>query len=165
MATNLETKTSQDEDQVSSLKLWLKLSACTSMIENELRGRLRVTYNTTLPRFDLLAQLNGSENGLRMGELSARLMVSNGNITAISNQLQKEGLIYKHTDDNDRRSTYLSLTEEGAELFSKMNESYIEWIDQLFDKLKEPKSKRSYKALSEVKLALKSAVNAPSAKL
>ena len=40
------------EDDHHSIKLWLRLLTCTSLIEGDLRTSLREEFNTTLPRFD-----------------------------------------------------------------------------------------------------------------
>jgi len=55
--------------------------------------RLRREFNTTLPRFDLMAQLERNPDGLKMGELSQRLMVTGGNITGVTDQLVRERLV------------------------------------------------------------------------
>lgn len=161
MASDLETRAGDDGDLISPLNLWLRLSVCTNLVQNELRSRLRAAYDTTLPRFDLLTQLYSSPKGLKMGELSRRLMVSNGNITAIANQLHKEGLIEKIIDESDRRSTFLKLTPKGLELFSKMNQSYEAWIHELFGKLKPRGRYRSFHSLEEVESALSHSINLP----
>src|ERR1051325_3801102 len=77
------------DDRVE-LKVWLRLLTCANLIENRVRGRLRETFATTLPRFDLLAQLDRAPTGLTMGELSSRLMVTNGNVTALADTLVGE---------------------------------------------------------------------------
>ena len=80
------------EQDHTSLRLWLRLLTCTTLIENCVRKRLRTDFETTLPRFDLMAQLARSDDGLKMGELSQRMMVSGGNVTGITDQLEKIGL-------------------------------------------------------------------------
>src|SRR5512135_2946428 len=75
------------DDHHESLRLWLRLLTCTLLIERRIRARLREDFGTTLPRFDLMAQLERNPAGLRMGELSQRLMVTGGNVTGITDQL------------------------------------------------------------------------------
>src|SRR5574343_162369 len=64
---DLASRLTQDHHQ--SLKLWLRMLSCTTKIENEIRSRLRATFGITLPRFDLMAQLERYPQGLRMGEI------------------------------------------------------------------------------------------------
>src|SRR5918911_4500173 len=80
-------------DDHRALRIWLRLLTCTQMIERVVRSRLRERFGTTLPRFDLMAQLARHPEGLKMNELSRRLMVTGGNVTAIVDQLEKEGLV------------------------------------------------------------------------
>src|SRR5213595_3207151 len=97
---DLASRLTQDHHQ--SLKLWLRMLACTVRIENEIRSRLRTTFGITLPRFDLMAQLERHPQGLRMGELSKRMMVTGGNVTGITDQLEREKLVLRVTDPADR---------------------------------------------------------------
>src|SRR4029077_870375 len=89
-----------------ALKLWLRVLACTNKIEGEIRGRLRSNVGTTLPRFDLMAQLERNPAGLKMNELSARLMVTGGNVTGITDQLEKEGLVVRVSGPQRPRRLY-----------------------------------------------------------
>ena len=111
-----------------ALKLWLRLLACTTRIENTVRQRLRSEFGTTLPRFDCLAQLARSDEGLTMGELSARLMVTGGNVTGIVDQLEAEGLAVRAVRPDDRRAVAVRLTPQGARLFRRMAATHERWI-------------------------------------
>ena len=91
-----ETKViERPDDHKTELRLWLRLLTCTTLIENEVRRRLRDQFGITLPRFDLLAQLDRAPNGMTLGELSQRMMVSNGNITGLVDRLCEQGLILR----------------------------------------------------------------------
>ena len=61
------------------------------MIEGEIRRRLRERFDVTLPRFDLMAQLDRTPEGLTLSELSQRMMVSNGNVTGLVERLVESG--------------------------------------------------------------------------
>src|SRR5262249_45149803 len=81
-----------------------------TLIENDVRRRLRETFDVTLPRFDLLAQLDRTPNGMTLGELSQRMMVSNGNITGLVERLVEQGLVRRKPSPTDRRVQVVSLT-------------------------------------------------------
>jgi DNA-binding MarR family transcriptional regulator len=117
-AFDLETRATQDDHQ--ALRLWLRLLSCTVRIQNQIRVRLRREFATTLPRFDLMAQLERHPAGLRMNELSQRLMVSGGNITGITDQLERERLVTRTLDPNDRRALTVKLTAAGLKRFREM---------------------------------------------
>jgi DNA-binding MarR family transcriptional regulator len=97
-----------------SLKLWLRLLACSTQIEIEIRRRLRERFGVSLPRFDYLAQLHRHPDGLRMNALSRYLMVSGGNVTGLTDELEKDGLVTRDDDPDDRRSYRVRLTPAAA---------------------------------------------------
>lgn len=127
---DLETVAHAD-DRIE-LRLWLRLLTCVNMIEREVRGNLRAQFDTTLPRFDLLAQLDRSPQGLTMTELSDRLMVSNGNITGLAERLVQEGLVTREAPANDRRRMRLKLTAGGKKAFDEMTPCHQAWVHEMF---------------------------------
>lgn len=128
-----------------SLRLWLRLLTCTHLIENQVRKSLAARFKTTLPRFDLMAQLERFPNGLQMGELSRRMLVTGGNVTGIVDQLEGAGLILRTEDPTDRRVYLIKLTKEGRRLFGQMAIEHESWIVNLFSAI----PKREQRALNE----------------
>src|SRR5688500_10129178 len=104
----------------SALRIWLRLLTCTQLIERRVRAGLREEFGTTLPRFDLMAQLERHAEGLKMNELSRLLMVTGGNITAIVDQLEKEGLVERLDEPAYRRTFRIRLTNIGVQTFAEM---------------------------------------------
>ena len=118
-----------------SLRLWLRMLTCSSLIETQVRQRLQSQFNTTLPRFDLMAQLERSPDGLKMGELSRRMMVTGGNVTGITDMLEKEGLVARGADVLDRRALRVKLTRDGKRQFARMAREHERWVTDLFSGL------------------------------
>ncbi|MFN4115064.1 MAG: MarR family winged helix-turn-helix transcriptional regulator [Inhella sp.] len=114
-----------------ALKLWLRLLSCSTQIEQQVRGRLRERFATTLPRFDYLAQLERFPEGLRMKALSRYLMVSGGNVTLLTDQLEAEGFVERLADPEDRRSWMLRLTPAGRRAFETMAAEHEAWLREL----------------------------------
>ena len=110
------------------LRLWLRMLSTTKLISQEIRRRLRIEYGATLPQFDLLAQLYRERDGLRLGELSRRTMVTNGNVTGLVERLEADGLVLRETPDGDRRVTVARLTPKGETLFADMAASHEGWL-------------------------------------
>jgi len=123
------------DDHHASLRLWLRLLSCTTLIEDAIRQRLREDFDITLARFDLMAQLERYPEGLTMGELSRRMMVSGGNITVIVDQLEKEQLVQRQIAANDRRSFRVLLTPVGHTSFARMAIEHEQWVIDLFSSL------------------------------
>jgi DNA-binding MarR family transcriptional regulator len=114
--------------QKLELRLWLRMLSTTKLISQEVRRRLRAEFNRTLPQFDLLAQLFREPDGLRLGELSKRTMVTNGNVTGLVDRLVAEGLIARETLGGDRRVTVAKLTRRGSAVFAEMAEAHEGWL-------------------------------------
>ncbi len=114
------------------LRLWLRLLTCSNLIENEVRARLRESFQMTLPQFDLMAALERAPDGLSMGELSRRLMVSNGNVTGVTDRLVNEGLVARETSRTDRRAAVVRLTPAGRRAFLAMARIHESWIHDFF---------------------------------
>lgn len=128
---DLDMESRLTDEHHQSLRLWLRMLSCTTRIENEIRSRLRTTFDITLPRFDLMAQLERHPDGLRMGELSKRMMVTGGNITGITDQLEREQLVVRVQDVNDRRASAVKLTPAGREAFNAMAAVHERWIEEM----------------------------------
>ena len=128
-----ETKVAErPADHEAELRLWLRLLTCTTLIEDEIRRRLRETYDVTLPRFDLMAQLDKAPAGMTLGELSQRMMVSNGNVTGLVERLLALGLIDRRPSPTDRRAQLVSLTPDGRRAFRAMARTHEGWVADIF---------------------------------
>lgn len=123
------------DDHHDALRLWLRLLTCTTMVERGIRRRLRERFGMTLARFDLMAQLERFPAGLRMGDLSRRLMVTGGNVTGLVAQLVDEGLVERGAVAHDRRAHLVRLTVRGREVFGAMAVAHERWIVELTDGL------------------------------
>jgi DNA-binding MarR family transcriptional regulator len=131
-----ETKAAeQPEDHRDELRLWLRMLTCTTLIEGGIRKRLRERFDVTLPRFDLMAQLDKPPEGLTLSDLSKRMMVSNGNMTALVERLVASGHLARRTAENDRRAQVISLTDLGRAEFRAMAAEHEGWIAQMFGAL------------------------------
>ena len=152
-----ETKVAErPADHEAELRLWLRLFTCTTLIEGEIRSRLRDHFDFTLPRFDLMAQLERSPAGLRMGELSRRMMVTGGNVTGIADQLVAEGLVERRAIPGDRRVQTLALTERGRAAFGEMAREHERWIVEMTGALASGEVDRLHDLLGRLKASVRS---------
>jgi DNA-binding MarR family transcriptional regulator len=136
----------------SALRIWLRLLTCTQLIERRVRSGLREEFATTLPRFDLMAQLERHREGLKMNELSRMLMVTGGNITAIVDQLEKEGQVERLDDSADRRAFRIRLTRSGEKSFTEMAAAHEQWVVELLGGLSGKERDELLKLLAKLKL-------------
>jgi DNA-binding MarR family transcriptional regulator len=132
-------------DSHMGLRLWLRMLTTTNLVQAELRKRLRSEFDTTLPRFDLMAQLERHPEGLKMTELSRRLMVTGGNVTGITDQLEQEGLVVRDADPNDRRAISVRLTPD------RMAVAHEQWVVEMFGGLSLDEKSRTHQRLGKLK--------------
>ena len=118
-------------DDRIAVKVWLRLLACSTQIETEIRKRMRANFGITLARFDYLSQLRRHPEGLRMNVLSRYLMVTGGNVTGLTDELEREGLVTRDEDPGDRRSFLLRLTDAGQQTFDAIAAAHEAWLVEL----------------------------------
>ncbi len=154
----------RDSQQRSALRTWLRLLACSNIIEGYIRSALREKFDTTLPRFDLLAQLDvaaaDGPRGLTMSELSRRLMVTNGNLTGLVDRLEREGLVSRVVSPPDRRAQIVSLTAAGKTALDSMTPDHATWVMDMFAGLTEPEREQLHSLLGKLKRSAQAATEA-----
>ena len=132
------------------LRLWLKMLKATRSIEADIRERLRTKFQTTLPRFDVMAALNRHPRGLKMSELSGVLKVSNGNVTGIVDRLTSDGFIIREPVPGDRRAARVRLTRRGEEEFVLQAAAHETWIDELMNTVTTKQAANASHILEEI---------------
>ena len=138
-------------DHKAELRLWLRMFTCKMLIESEVRRRLRETFGVTLPRFDLMAQLDRAGAGMTLGQLSQRMMVSNGNVTGLVERLVVQGLVDRRSSPNDRRSQIVSLRPEGRRVFRAMARANADWMGEMFADLSSAEAETLMRLLGKAK--------------
>jgi DNA-binding MarR family transcriptional regulator len=135
-----------------SLRLWLRLLTCSTDIETQIRQRLRREFGITLARFDYLAQLHRHPEGLRMNTLSSHLMVTGGNVTGLTDELEKEGFVSREADPTDRRSWRVALTQQGRHAFEAIATVHEAWVMELLGGISTAEQKQLHGLLGRLRL-------------
>ena len=136
------------------LKLWLRMLASTTQIETEIRKRLRESFGISLARFDYMAQLYRYKDGLKMRALSRYLMVTGGNVTGLTDELESDGLVLRAGSPDDGRAWILRLTPKGRASFAAMASEHEQWILELFDGLDAKTVQQLYAHLGALRVHL-----------
>jgi DNA-binding MarR family transcriptional regulator len=152
-----ETKVAE-VDHKAELRLWLRLLTCTTLIEAEVRRRLRREFDETLPRFDLMAQLERIDSGMTLGEVSKRMMVSAGNVTSLVDRLVKAGFVERRPAPHDRRSQLIRLSRRGREHFGRMAAAHEQWVAELLVDLRDRDITATMERLAKVKASVSAAI-------
>ncbi|HEY5559938.1 MAG TPA: MarR family transcriptional regulator [Steroidobacteraceae bacterium] len=134
-ARALDAETRAERADHGAIRLWLRMLATNRLVETRTRRRLQERFGTTLPRFDLMSQLERAPRGLKMGELSKRMMVTGGNVTGITDMLEDEGLVERVADPADRRAWLVRLTPAGRRAFTAMAQEHERWVVESFAEL------------------------------
>lgn len=140
------------------LRLWLRLLTCTTLVEGEIRRRLRRDFAATLPRFDLMAALERAPRGMTLGEISRRMMVSNGNVTGLAARLEAEGLVERRARPGDRRAQLLRLTAKGRREFARQSAAHERWIAELLGGLDAAERAALFRLLGRAKQSVRAAL-------
>src|SRR3954463_5509854 len=147
------------EDHAEELRLWLRLLTCTTLIEGEVRSLLRQRFDVTLPRFDLMAQLDKAPDGMTLSDVSKRMMVSNGNVTGLVERLVESGHLDRRTSEQDRRVQVIRLTKVGRAEFRKMAAEHETWIADMFGDLGEKDVRELMRLLAKTKASARKAAD------
>jgi DNA-binding MarR family transcriptional regulator len=138
----------------AALKLWLRMLACSRQIESEIRRRLRAQFGISLARFDYMAQLYRHRDGLKMNKLSRYLMVTGGNITGLTDELEREELVQREGDPTDRRAWLVRLTAKGRTAFERMAQMHEAWILEMFVGLDDKTLRHLHQTLGTLRVQL-----------
>ena len=147
-------ETGLSEDEQLDIRIWLRLLTSANLIERRVRKNLRDEFNTTLPRFDVLAQIDRTPDGQPMRELSRRMMVTNGNITPLVDRLVEDNLIKRDPSPEDRRVQHVRLTSDGKKSLDQMIPAHNSWVNELMVDLDRDNASELYALLGELKASI-----------
>jgi DNA-binding MarR family transcriptional regulator len=154
MATRIREKQYGGAGSRMDVRLWLRLLSCSTIVEKRLRRRLIDQFDTTLPRFDVLATLERHPEGLAMSALSQALLVSNGNVTTIVRQLEGAGHISSRPSEKDGRSSVVVLTPSGRDHFQEIASAHHGWIGSMFGGMSADQQRQLYALLDLLKASI-----------
>jgi len=110
-------------DAREAVRLSLRLLSTSRLIEREVDALMRARFDSSIARFDFLSALD-RHGPMTLGEVSAQLLVSNGNVTQLRTRLEADGLIETEQDENDRRIHRVRLTKRGEGVFKRMAKAH-----------------------------------------
>jgi DNA-binding MarR family transcriptional regulator len=123
--------------------LWVRLLESHNLMLAEIRRRL--SDAATLPRFDLLANLE-REDGQTLAALSRRMLVTAGNLTGLVDRAERDGVVERRADPKDRRLSRVFLTDKGRRLIHEILPLHAGHVGQLLRGL-EPTERRELRRL------------------
>ncbi len=89
-------------------------------------------WSLTLPQFDVLAELARADaGGFTFIELSRLLLVTSGNLTGIVDRLERQRLVKRRPDSQDRRVIRVALTERGRQVTNQVLPAHAGDIEEI----------------------------------
>jgi DNA-binding MarR family transcriptional regulator len=82
--------------------------------------------------YEVLACLQGKEEGQRMNELADTLLISRGGATKLIGRLEEAGYVERVTPKTDRRATFAKLTPAGEEAVNRAHPVQIALVEEHF---------------------------------
>lgn len=106
------------EEEVLALDAFIKLTRATDSLLSRL-SQSESLKQLTVSQFGVLEMLYHL-GPLSLGEISEKLLKSTGNITVVIDNLEKQNLVVRVREQQDRRIIRVSLTPEGRERIKKL---------------------------------------------
>jgi DNA-binding MarR family transcriptional regulator len=125
-----------DTHAKNALRAWIQLTKVAKRIEGHVNRRFAEAHDTSLARFDVLANLERCEgHAAGATELSRMLLASQGNITRLLDRMEHDKLVRRRPDPHDRRVSQVQMTRAGEALFARLAADHEAWTNALFEDL------------------------------
>ncbi len=125
-----------DTRSKNALRAWIRLTKVAKRIESHVNRRFAESHDTSLARFDVLANLERCEDhAAGATELSRLLLASQGNITRLLDRMEQDKLVRRRAGTRDRRVSEVQMTRAGETLFTRLAADHETWTDAMFGEL------------------------------
>jgi len=147
------------ERQKIDLQLWVRLLACGHAAEQRVKNRIKENFGINQTQFNLLSQLDRAPEGIRIGEIARRTVVTGSNVTAVVDDLERRGLVLRQTAEGDRRATLITLTDNGRKAFAQMAPVHADWIEEIFAEMSKQEKRELIRHLDGLKSAMRATLS------
>lgn len=106
-------------------------------------------FGLTTCQYDILAILQDAGGKLPTGEINSRLIKQTTALPAYVERLVKAGWVHRKRSETDRRQVYVSLSDEGANVLQKINDSLANWKELLIGHLTQTEAESAIKTLKK----------------
>jgi DNA-binding MarR family transcriptional regulator len=130
------------------MRVWLAIVCCFTSVERSLSRRFTSVFRSSQPLYEVLTALAQFPDGLTMGQLASKLMVSKGNITGVIRRLQQSKCVSQARSRDDKRIQVVTITTKGQKLWEQMHAEYCTVINELLAQLPRSESKELTEGLT-----------------
>ncbi|HEY0871044.1 MAG TPA: MarR family transcriptional regulator [Acidothermaceae bacterium] len=111
---------------------WLALIRTHARLWDQVEAQMRHDSGLTLPRYDVLMQLDRSGGRLRLTELASSVVLSPSGLSKLLDRMEASELLRREPDPTDARSTLARLTPRGRLLVRKARQTHHAWLQKAF---------------------------------
>ncbi|MFT3803562.1 MAG: MarR family transcriptional regulator [Burkholderiaceae bacterium] len=134
---------------VEGIRLCFQTLSLAARIDRDCAALL-APHGLSEGRFVLLFLLDAAPDGLAPNTLAERAGVTRATVTGLLDGLERESLIERRADADDRRALRIRLTRKGKRVAGTVFEQHGRWIAGLFGNLSATERKRLAALLDKV---------------
>ncbi|BDR09587.1 MarR family transcriptional regulator [Comamonas thiooxydans] len=146
----IEEAQRRDLPDVDGIQLCFQVLSMAANIDRDCAALL-APHGLSEGRFVLLFLLDVAPDGLAPNALAEQAGVTRATVTGLLDGLEREGLIERHANAEDRRALCIRLTSKGKQLASTVIDQHGRWIAGLFGNLSAPERKQLAALLEKVR--------------
>lgn len=124
------------------------MRAAMKKIEKNLSSRLE-EYGVTIPQSFILFSLR-EENGITLKEIGNRTLIDSSSMTVLVDKLEKDQLVERRLDPQDRRAIRVFISAKGLEIAEQVLEMEYQFNSVLYDLLGEGNQKEFIHAINNL---------------
>jgi DNA-binding MarR family transcriptional regulator len=110
---------------------WMALVRTYARLWDQVEAQMRHDSGLTMPRYDVLMQLDMAGGRLGLTELAASIVLSPSGLSKLLDRMEASELIRREPDPRDARSTFARITPRGRSLVRKARDRHHEWLQQV----------------------------------
>lgn len=113
------------------IRLCFQILSLSTQIDRDC-ATLLAPHGLSEGRFVLLFLLEAADDGVAPNLLAEQAGVTRATVTGLLDGLEREGLVERHADAQDRRALRIRLTDAGRQLAGQVFAQHGRWIGGLF---------------------------------
>ncbi len=126
----MPTRYKGNKQEILALTTWIKLARANNAVFTNIKPSM-IKNNLTKTQFGVLETLLHL-GSMSQKEISEKLLLSSGNIVKVIDNLEKEGLVRREVNKEDRRAHEIVLTDMGYRIISSIFPNHVKSIVETF---------------------------------
>jgi DNA-binding MarR family transcriptional regulator len=111
---------------------WLTLTRTHARLWDEVEAQMRRASGLTMPRYDVLMQLDNAGGRLGLTDLAEAVVLSPSGLSKLLDRMTESGLVTREPDADDARSTFATITPRGRATVRKARQRHHTFLQGAF---------------------------------